>query len=39
MVANLAEGTPEIVVPMGAVMTPLARDLAKRRGIQVRLRT
>lgn len=39
MVANLAEGTPEIVVPMGAVVTPLARDLAKRRGIRVRLRT
>ena len=39
MVANLAEGTPEIVVPMGAAVTPLARDLARRRGIRVRLRT
>ena len=39
MVANLAEGTTEIVAPMGAVVTPLARDLAKRRGIAVRFRT
>ena len=39
MVANLAEGATEIVAPMGAVVTPLARDLAKRRGILVRLRS
>ncbi len=39
MVANLGEGTTEIVAPMGAVVTPLARDLAKRRGIVVRFRT
>ncbi|MAF09541.1 hypothetical protein CMK11_03745 [Candidatus Poribacteria bacterium] len=39
MVANLAEGATELVAPMGAVVTPLARDLAKRRGIRVRLRT
>ncbi|GIX06545.1 MAG: hypothetical protein KatS3mg115_0948 [Candidatus Poribacteria bacterium] len=38
MMNNLAEGTREIVVPPSAILTPLARDVARRRGIRIRYR-